>query len=141
MDERIKALLDESSDMTKEELVQKLNDIFGDRTSEIDKWYAIGHDFWLRRTTVNSYLCVQVFPIMSESYLCYLHVLDITAYDKQSADRYKNNVGTIPEILPADIQYMYPVAISQDTDNAAEMFLASTANDKNEWLYKMGIKG
>ncbi|MBQ2922849.1 MAG: hypothetical protein IJE60_07190 [Tyzzerella sp.] len=140
MDERIKALLEESPDMTKEELVQKLNDIFGDRTSVIDKWYAIGQDFWLRRTTVNSYLCVQVFPIMSDSHLCYLHVLDITAYDKKSAEGYKANVDIIPETLPADIQYMYPVAISQDTDNAAEMFLASTTDDKNEWLYKMGIR-
>lgn len=140
MDERIKTLLNESSDMTKEELVQKLSDIFGDKTSKIDKWYAIGQDFWLRRTTSSTYLCVQVFPIMSESYLCYLHVLDISAYDSKSVERYKNNVKEIPSTLPADIQYMYPVSISQDTDSAAEMFLASTTEDKNEWLYKMGIK-
>ena len=140
MDERIKALLEESSGMTKEELVERLQDIFGDRTSEIDKWYAIGQDFWLRRTTANSYLCAQVFPIMEDSYLCYLLVLDITAYDKGTAERYKANVGEIPETLPVDIQYMYPVAISQDTDNAAEMFLASNTEDKNRWLHKMGIK-
>ena len=140
MDERIKTLLDESSDMTKEELVLRLYEIFGDKTSEIDKWYAVGQDFWLRRTTVNTYLCVQVFPIMSTSYLCYLHVLDIGAFDKLSVDRYKKNVKYIPESLPADIQYMYPVAISQDTDSAAEMFLASTVEVKSEWLNKMGIK-
>lgn len=140
MDERIKTLLDESSDMTKEELVLRLHEIFGDKTSKIDKWYAVGQDFWLRRTTVNTYLCVQVFPIMSTSYLCYLHVLDIGAYDKLSVDRYKKNVKDIPESLPADIQYMYPVAISQDTDSAAEMFLASTVEVKSEWLNKMGIK-
>ena len=139
MDERIKTLLDESSDMTKEELV-RLHEIFGDKTSEIDKWYAVGQDFWLRRTTVNTYLCVQVFPIMSTSYLCYLHVLDIGAFDKLSVDRYKKNVKDIPESLPADMQYMYPVAISQDTDSAAEMFLASTVEVKSEWLNKMGIK-
>ena len=140
MDERIKTLLDESSDMTKEELVLRLHEIFGDKTSKIDKWYAVGQDFWLRRTTVNTYLCVQVFPIMSTSYLCYLHVLDIGAYDKLSVDRYKKNVKDIPESLPADIQYMYPVAISQDTDSAAEMFLASTVEVKSEWLNKMGLK-
>lgn len=140
MDERIKTLLEESSDMTKEELIQSLHEIFGDKTSEIDKWYAVGQDFWLRRTTVNTYLCVQVFPIMSTSYLCYLHVLDIGAFDKLSVDRYKKNVKDIPESLPADIQYMYPVAISQDTDSAAEMFLASTVEVKSEWLNKMGIK-
>ena len=140
MDERIKTLLDESSDMTKEELVRRLHEIFGDKTSKIDKWYAVGQDFWLRRTTVNTYLCVQVFPIMSTSYLCYLHVLDIGAFDKLSVDRYKKNVKDIPESLPADIQYMYPVAISQDTDSAAEMFLASTVEVKSEWLNKMGIK-
>ena len=140
MDERIKTLLEKSSDMTKEELVLRLYEIFGDKTSEIDKWYAVGQDFWLRRTTVNTYLCVQVFPIMSTSYLCYLHVLDIGAFDKLSVDRYKKNVKYIPESLPADIQYMYPVAISQDTDSAAEMFLASTVEVKSEWLNKMGIK-
>ena len=140
MAERIKTLLDESSDMTKEELVLRLHEIFGDKTSKIDKWYAVGQDFWLRRTTVNTYLCVQVFPIMSTSYLCYLHVLDIGAFDKLSVDRYKKNVKDIPESLPADIQYMYPVAISQDTDSAAEMFLASTVEVKSEWLNKMGIK-
>ncbi len=140
MDERIKTLLEKSSDMTKEELVLRLHEIFGDKTSEIDKWYAVGQDFWLRRTTVNTYLCVQVFPIMSTSYLCYLHVLDIGAFDKLSVDRYKKNVKYIPESLPADIQYMYPVAISQDTDSAAEMFLASTVEVKSEWLNKMGIK-
>lgn len=140
MDERIKTLLDESSDMTKEELVLRLHEIFGDKTSKIDKWYAVGQDFWLRRTTVNTYLCVQVFPIMSTSSLCYLHVLDIGAFDKLSVDRYKKNVKDIPESLPADIQYMYPVAISQDTDSAAEMFLASTVEVKSEWLNKMGIK-
>lgn len=140
MDERIKTLLEKSSDMTKEELVLRLHEIFGDKTSEIDKWYAVGQDFWLRRTTVNTYLCVQVFPIMSTSYLCYLHVLDIGAFDKLSVDRYKKNVKDIPESLPADIQYMYPVAISQDTDSAAEMFLASTVEVKSEWLNKMGIK-
>ena len=140
MDERIKTLLDESSDMTKEELVLRLHEIFGDKTSKIDKWYAVGQDFWLRMTSVNTYLCVQVFPIMSTSYLCYLHVLDIGAFDKLSVDRYKKNVKYIPESLPADIQYMYPVAISQDTDSAAEMFLASTVEVKSEWLNKMGIK-
>lgn len=140
MEERIKKLLDESSGMSKEELVQKLYDIFGDRTSEIDRWYAIGEGFWLRRTTASSYLCVQVFPIMDCSYLCYLHVLDISVYGKKSVDRYKSNVEHIPDTIPADIQYIYPVAISQDTDNAAEMFLASTVEDKNEWLNKMGIK-
>jgi len=140
MDERIKTLLEKSSDMTKEELVLRLHEIFGDKTSKIDKWYAVGQDFWLRRTTVNTYLCVQVFPIMSTSYLCYLHVLDIGAFDKLSVDRYKKNVKDIPESLPADIQYMYPVAISQDTDSAAEMFLASTVEVKSEWLNKMGIK-
>lgn len=77
---------------------------------------------------------------MSTSYLCYLHVLDIGAFDKLSVDRYKKNVKDIPESLPADIQYMYPVAISQDTDSAAEMFLASTVEVKSEWLNKMGIK-
>ena len=95
MDERIKTLLEKSSDMTKEELVLRLHEIFGDKTSEIDKWYAVGQDFWLRRTTVNTYLCVQVFPIMSTSYLCYLHVLDIGAFDKLSVDRYKKNVKDI----------------------------------------------
>ena len=140
MDERIRTLLEKSSDMTKEELVLILHEIFGDKTSEIDKWYAVGQDFWLRRTTVNTYLCVQVFLIMSTSYLCYLHVLDIGAFDKLSVDRYKKNVKDIPESLPADIQYMYPVAISQDTDSAAEMFLASTVEVKSEWLNKMGIK-
>ncbi len=140
MDERIKEILDESSGLSKEELVQKLQDIFGDRTSEIDRWYGIGEGFWLRRTTANSYLCVQVFPIMENSFLCYLHVLDINAYDKKSVERYKVNIVHIPRTLPADIQYMYPVAISQDTDNAAEMFLAPTVEEKNEWLNKMGIK-
>ena len=140
MDERIKELLDASFAMSKEELVQKLHDIFGDRTSEIDRWYGIGEGFWLRRKTANSYLCVQVFPIMENSFLCYLHELDISAYGKKAVDRYKGNVEFIPETLPADIQYMYPVAISQDTDNAVEMFLASTVEDKNEWLNKMGIK-
>lgn len=140
MDEQIKALLEESSEMTKEELVQRLYDIFGDKTSEIDKWYPIGKDFWLRRKTANEYLCVQVFPIMEVSYLCYLHTLDIGDYDKKSVERYRDNVNEIPEELPADIQYMYPVAFSRDTDCADEMFLASTAEDKNEWLNKMGIK-
>ncbi|MBQ8523097.1 MAG: hypothetical protein IJ457_00570 [Clostridia bacterium] len=140
MDERIKMLLEESSDMTKEELVQKLHDIFGDKTSEIDKWYAIGKNFWLRRTTASNYFCVQVLPIMVDSYLCYLHVLDIGAFEKRSVERYRNNVNEVPEVLPADIQYVYPVAISQDTDNAAEMFLAPTAEDKNGWLHKMGIQ-
>lgn len=140
MDERIKEILDDSSGLSKEELVQKLQDIFGDRTSEIDRWYGIGEGLWLRRTTANSYLCVQVFPIMENSFLCYLHVLDINAYGKKSVERYKVNVEHIPETLPADIQYMYPVAISQDTDNAAEMFLSPTEEEKNEWLNKMGIK-
>lgn len=140
MDERIKMLLEESSDMSKEELVQKLHDIFGDKTSEIDKWYAIGKNFWLRRTTASNYFCVQVFPIMVDSYLCYLHVLDIGAFEKRSVERYRNNVKEVPDVLPADIQYVYPVAMSQDTENAAEMFLASTTEDKNGWLHKMGIQ-
>lgn len=140
MDERIKMLLEESSDMTKEELVQKLHDIYGDKTSEIDKWYAIGKNFWLRRTTASNYFCVQVFPIMVDSYLCYLHVLDIGAFEKRSVERYRNNVKEVPDVLPADIQYVYPVAMSQDTETAAEMFLASTAEDKNGWLHKMGIQ-
>ncbi len=140
MDERIKELLDQSSDLSKKEQVQRLHDIFGDQTSEIDKWYSIGKDFWLRRTTVSEYLCAQVFPIMKASYLCYLHVLDIGTYSRKSVERYRYNVKDIPDCLPADIQYMYPVAISQDTDNAAEMFLARTADEKDEWLYKIGIK-
>ncbi len=140
MDERIQTLLDESSKMTKEELIRQLHEIFGAKTSEIDKWYAIGNDFWLRRTTVNNYLCVQVFPVMEDSFLCYLQILDIGAYDRRSAERYKANVTEIPVHLPSDIRYLYPVAFSLDTDSANEMFLASTSDDKNAWLNKMGIK-
>ena len=140
MDERIQTLLEESSKMTKEELIRQLHEIFGAKTSEIDKWYAIGNDFWLRRTTVDNYLCVQVFPVMEDSFLCYLHILDISAYDRKSAERYKVNVTEIPEHLPSDIRYLYPVAFSLDTDSANEMFLASSSDDKNAWLNKMGIK-
>lgn len=140
MDERIQTLLEESSNMTKEELVQKLHNIFGSRTSEIDKWYVIGENFWLRRIRGDSYYCVQVFPIMEDSFLCYLHTLDISAYDGKSVERYKDNVLEIPENLPSDIRYIYPVAISQDTENATEMFLALTSDEKQQWLNKMGIR-
>lgn len=140
MDERIKACLEASADVSKEELVRRLQDIFSDSYSEIDRWYPIGKDFWLRRKTANEYLCVQVFPIMDASYLCYLHGLDICTYKAKTVEHYRNNVQDIPDDLPEDIKHMYPIAISQDTDNAVEMFLASTADDKDEWLYKMGIK-
>lgn len=108
--------------------------------SEIDKWYPIGENFWLRRTTDHNYLCVQVFPFMEHSFLCYLHVLDIMEFEKELAERYQLNVEYIPEELPEDIRYMYPIAFSQDTEKAREMFAAPTADQKNEWLYKMGIE-
>jgi len=140
MEKKIKELLIRSSELSKEELVQSLNDIFGNQLSEIDRWYSIGTDFWLRRTTPTSYLCVQVYPIMDASYLCYLHVLDIEAYENKAVERYKKNVSAMPSTLPSDIQYMYPVAFSQDVDTAAEMFLAANEEEKTEWLNKMGIK-
>lgn len=140
MDKRIKELLEQKSNMTQEEFVRKLADAFGEDYSEIDKWYAIGDNLWLRRKTTSQYLCVQVFPIMECSFLCYLHELDIGAYNLKSVERYHVNAQNIPDSLPADIRYMYPIALSQDTDVAAEIYLASTADDKDEWLYKMGIK-
>ena len=140
MEKKLKELLIHSSELSKEELVQGLNDIFGSHMSEIDRWYAIGADFWLRRTTPTDYLCVQTYPIMDVSYLCYLHVLDIEKYESKVAEQYRQNVSAIPNTLPSDIQYMYPVAFSQDVDNAAETFLAANEEEKTEWLNKMGIK-
>jgi len=55
MDERIKELLDASFGMSREELVQKLHDIFGDRTSEIDRWYGIGEE--RQRTVICVFKC------------------------------------------------------------------------------------
>ena len=108
--------------------------------SEIDKWYPIGENFWLRRTTDHNYLCVQVFPFMEHSFLCYLHVLDITEFEKKSAERYRLNVEYIPEELPDDIRYMYPIAFSQDTEKAREMFAAPTANEKMNGFTKWGLR-
>ena len=121
-------------------LNQQGKDSFGDGFSEIDKWYAIGDNFWLRRTTPTTYLCVQVYPIMEMSHLCYLHVLNIEEYENKTIEQYKVNVPTIPELLPTDIQHIYPVAFSLDVDKAAEMFLAANDSEKTEWLNKMGIK-
>ena len=88
------------------------NDFVGELPdSVIDKWYTIGESFWLRRTTDRNYLCVQIFPLMEHSFLCYLHALDI-----------------------------YPIAFTQDTEKAREMFAAPTVEEKNEWLHKMGIE-
>lgn len=140
MEKRIKELLMHSSDMTKEEFVQKLNDVFDNQVSEIDKWYAIGREFWLRRTTATNYFCVQIFPIMESSFLCYLHVLDIEKYDHKAIEQYKKNAADVSNSLPTDIRYIYPIAISQDVDNASEMFLASNETEKNEWINKMGIR-
>ena len=35
---------------------------------------------------------------------------------------------------------MYPIAFTQDTEKAREMFAAPTVEEKNEWLHKMGIE-
>ena len=43
------------------------NDFAGELPeSMIDKWYPIGENFWLRRTTDRNYLCVQIFPLMGQ---------------------------------------------------------------------------
>lgn len=117
----------------------RMKELFGERVSEIDKWYEIGRAFWLRRTVDGNYLCVQIFPVMDDSYLCYRHDIDIARYEKKSVERFKKNVDEISEDFPADIRYVYPIAFSLDTDKASEMFLASTTDDKDEWLSKMGI--
>ena len=117
------------------------NDFVGELPdSVIDKWYTIGESFWLRRTTDRNYLCVQIFPLMEHSFLCYLHALDITEFGKESAERYRLNVESIPEELPKDIWHMYPIAFTQDTEKAREVFAAPTVEEKNEWLHKMGIE-
>ena len=67
--------------------------------SEIDKWYPIGENFWLRRTTDHNYLCVQVFPFMEHSFLCYLHVLDITEFEKELAETPKQPQAPIAKYV------------------------------------------
>lgn len=142
MDNLIKLVMEqqENGNITKEQLTKQLIEIFGEGISEIDRWYKVGDGFWIRRTTVSEYLSAQVFHVVDNSFLCYLHVLSIDEYSKKTVDNYNKNVTIFPDGIPSDIRYIYPIAISQDTEKAQEMFLASSLERKNEWLAKMGIK-
>lgn len=142
MDELMKLVMEKEglNSLSIDEIAKQLYQMYSECDSEIDKWYKTGEDFWLKRTTASNYLSVQVFPLLEDSYLCYLHALNIGNYDKKSIEEYKRNVELIPADLPIDIRYIYPIAISQDTEKANEMFLASSLELKNEWLNKLGIR-
>lgn len=142
MEELMKLMMDRKgkNPLSIEEIAKELYKIYSEALSVVDKWYVAGDEFWLRRTTASDYLSVQVFPLLDKSFLCYLHSLHIDDYDKKSVERYSCNVKEIPDGLPDDMKYIYPIAISQDIDKASEMFLASSIELKNEWLNKFGIR-
>ena len=143
MEELIKYVMDlrGNESMTIEEITKEVYEIYHKDESEIDRWYKAGNDFWMRRTSPAGYMSVQVFPVTQGSYLCYLHLLCIGDYTNKQVKRYIENAPEVPKELPRDIKYMYPIAISQDTECAAEMFLATYETQKKEWLNKMGIRG
>ena len=107
--------------------------------SEIDRWYRVGAAFWIRRITDTDYLSAQVFPVVEAASLCYLHVIHSSAYNSQRVESYRKNTESIPDNVPQDISYIYPVALSLDIDCADEKFLASNELQKIKWLNKLGI--
>ncbi len=124
-----------------EDIPKEVYAILKENDSEMDKWYKVGDSFWLRRTTDTDYMSVQVFPLVDDSYLCYLHIISVADYEKQRVERYNKNADTLPEDVPYDIKYIYPIALSQDIESAKEKFLAGNGTMKNDWLKKMGIRG
>jgi len=121
-------------------LIEHIRVEYGGEYSQIDKWYKMEGDMWIRRISDRMYYITQVFPLLEESFLCYLHVLDISAFDERRAKEYRVNALPASNALPYDIRYMYPIGISQDIEKAVESFIAPNAETKNEWLNKMGIK-
>ena len=124
-----------------EDIAKEIYDIIHENDSEIDKWYKVGDAFWIRRTTAMDYMSAQVYPLVDDAFLCYLHILCIGDYEKKQVDGYNQNVKPLSENIPYDIRYIYPIAVSQDIESAKEKFIASNAALKNDWLSKLGIRG
>lgn len=143
MDNLIKMFMEEQnvSGTAAVNIAERLREICGSGFSALDEWYKAGESVWLRRTTDTDYLIAQVFPIAGDAHLCYLHMLSISGYSKQQAHNYARSIGDLPDALPADIQYMYVIGISQDIDSAYEKVIVSNSEEKNTWLGKMGIRG
>ena len=124
-----------------EDIAKEIYDIIHENDSEIDKWYKVGDAFWIRRTNATDYMCAQVYPLVENAFLCYLHVLCIADYEKKQVEGYNQNAESLSENIPYDIRYIYPIALSQDIESAKEKFIASNATLKNDWLNKLGIRG
>ncbi len=124
-----------------EDIAKEIYDIIHENDSEIDKWYKVGDAFWIRRTTAMDYMSAQVYPLVDDAFLCYLHILCIGDYEKKQVDGYNQNVKPLSKNIPYDIRYIYPIAVSQDIESAKEKFIASNAALKNDWLSKLGIRG
>ena len=120
-----------------EDIAKEIYDIIHENDSEIDKWYKVGDAFWIRRTTAMDYMSAQVYPLVDDAFLCYLHILCIGDYEKKQVDGYNQNVKPLSKNIPYDIRYIYPIAVSQDIESAKEKFIASNAALKNDWLSKL----
>lgn len=131
----------EQEGFSAEDIAKEIYDIIHENDSEMDKWYKVGDAFWLRRTTATDYMSAQVYPLVDEAFLCYLHILRISDYDKKQVEGYNQNATPLSENIPYDIRYIYPIAVSQDIESAKEKFIASNAALKNDWLNKLGIRG
>lgn len=143
MDNLVRMLMEEQkkSGAAADNIAVRLREICGSGFSALDEWYKAGEDVWMRRTTDTDYLIAQVFPIAGDAHLCYLHMLSISDYSNKQAHNYAISIGNLPDALPADIQYMYVIGISQDIDSAYEKVIVSNSDEKNAWLGKMGIRG
>lgn len=124
-----------------EDIAKEIYDIIHENDSEMDKWYKVGDAFWLRRTTATDYMSAQVYPLVDDAFLCYLHIFHTGDYGKKQVEGYNQNAAPLSENIPYDIRYIYPIAISQDIESAKEKFIASNAALKNDWLNKLGIRG
>lgn len=143
MDNLVRMLMEEqkTSGAAADNIAVRLREICGSGFSTLDEWYKAGEGVWLRRTTDTDYLIAQVFPIAGDAHLCYLHMLSIIDYNEKQVHNYARSIGKMPEALPADIQYMCVIGVSQDIDSAYEKVIVSNSEEKNTWLGKMGIRG
>ena len=96
----------EQEGFSAEDIAKEIYDIIHENDSEMDKWYKVGDAFWLRRTTATDYMSAQVYPLVDEAFLCYLHILRISDYDKKQVEGYNQNATPLSENIPYDIRYI-----------------------------------
>ena len=132
--------LEKSRDSCASDLIDIVIEQFGSNSrSELDKWYTIEENCWIKRIDISIYLCVQTIPLLNDTSICYLYRIDLSEVTTEYILNCCQNLVYSVNMEKPDLGFVYPIAISLGIEKTMEKYIALNEEYKYQWLSKVGI--